>query len=191
MPLVNYYLPTELTVAGVQRAIRSDYRPAVDICIAMQDEELMNYDKVAIVLNILYIDPLEPEVYTEALSQALNFLSCSNGTTAKNKQSKQNDLIFWQYDFDLFVPALSRVAGRDIRGMEYLHWWSFMGLFQEIGDCFFSRVMAIRDAKATHRKLTDDEKMFLKRHRDIIDPRLQQLREQDLEFMQKMGLVVQ
>lgn len=190
MSLVNYYLPTTLNVAGVERAIRSDYRSGLDICIAMQDEELKDYDKVAVILDILYIDTLEPEVYTEALSQALGFLACgsSDGQTEK-KASKTADLIFWQADFDIFIPSLNRVAGSDIRGMDYLHWWSFVGLFQEMGDCFFSRVMAIRDARATGRKLTDDEKAFWKKHKDVIDPKLKQLRAQDLDLMREMQII--
>lgn len=190
MPLVNYYLPTTVKVDGIERAIRSDYRAALDVCIAMQDDELKDYDKIAVVLDILYSEIIEPQLYTEALAQALNFLSCgTDDKQAQNIQTKTTDLIFWQFDFDIFVPALNRVAGRDIRGMEYLHWWSFVSMFQEIGDCFFSRVMAIREAKSTGRKLTDEEKAFWKKHKDTIDPRLRQMRARDLDFMRDMQII--
>ena len=54
-------------------------------------------------------------------------------------------LMDWQQDAPLIAAGISRVAGQDVRALPYLHWWSFLGWFDAIGEGTFATVVAIRD----------------------------------------------
>ena len=41
----------------------------------------------------------------------------------------------WEQDFDMIIAPVNRIAGCEVRALEYLHWWSFLSFYQEIGDC--------------------------------------------------------
>ncbi len=38
-----------------------------------------------------------------------------------------------------------KTTKRDIRSIKYMHWWTFFGLYLEIGESLFSTVVSIRD----------------------------------------------
>ena len=33
----------------------------------------------------------------------------------------------WEQDGAVIIPSVNRVLGREIRAMQYLHWWTFFG----------------------------------------------------------------
>ena len=51
----------------------------------------------------------------------------------------------WQQDAPLIAAGIGRAAGQDVRTLPYLHWWSFLALFDAIGEGSFATVVAIRD----------------------------------------------
>ena len=57
-------LPTTLTVDGQDYDIRTDYRDCLVIMTAFNDPELSDWEKMLIVINIIYINP--PENLQEA-----------------------------------------------------------------------------------------------------------------------------
>ena len=48
----------------------------------------------------------------------------------------------WDQDAPLIVPAINKVLGGEVRAMPYLHWWTFVGAYMEIGEGVFSSVLA-------------------------------------------------
>ena len=64
-----------------------------------------------------------------------------------------------------------------------MHWWSFLGLFNEVGDGLYSQVMSIRAKKAKGKKLDKYEREFYITHRELIDlkPKLTAEEEQELK----------
>lgn len=161
----NVKLPTTLTVGGEERAIRSDYRAALDIFLALTDAELDNFNRAMEMLEILYVDDIAPEDWQEAIEQGMWFL---NGGEPE-RDTKNPKLVDWSQDFNMIAAPISKVVGRDVRGMEYYHWWSFLSAYTEIGDCLFARVVAIRDKKARGKPLDKQEREFYRRNREIID----------------------
>ena len=87
----------------------------------------------------------------------------------EEKGSKGPQLVSWEQDFNLIASPISKVIGQDIRGMDYLHWWSFLSAYMAIGDCMFAQVVAIRDKKARGKSLDKAEREFYRRNRDLID----------------------
>ena len=66
-------------------------------------------------------------------------------------------------------PAINRVAGKEIRQEENIHWWTFLGWFMEIGECTYSQVLSIRSKKAKGKNLEKWEQEFYSENRKIID----------------------
>ncbi len=54
----------------------------------------------------------------------------------------------------MIVPAVNKVAGKEIRTVPYMHWWTFFGYFMESGECLFNTVVGIRSKKAKGEKLS-------------------------------------
>ena len=69
----------------------------------------------------------------------------------------------------MIAAPISKIIGQDIRGMEYLHWWSFLSAYTGIGDCLFAQVVSIRSKKARGKSLDKQEREFYRRNREIID----------------------
>ena len=49
-----------------------------------------------------------------------------------------------------------------------MHWWTFIGYFDEIGEGTFSQVLSIRQKRAKGKKLEKWEQEFLKNNRSMV-----------------------
>lgn len=161
----NVSLPTTLDVGGEEKPIRTDYRVALDIFLALTDPELDDYNRAMETLDMLYINEIQPQDWQEALDQAMWYLR--GGEDERNQKSPQ--LVSWTQDFQYIASPVSKVIGQDVRGMESLHWWSFLSAYMAIGDCLFAQIVAIRDKKARGKKLDKADREFYRRNRDLID----------------------
>jgi hypothetical protein len=116
------------------------------------------------------------------MKQASWFIDCgmiSDESTASGNRQKVMD---WEQDYNIIVPAINRVANKEVRAEEYMHWWTFMGYFREIGDCFFTQVVNIRQKLNKGEKLEKWEKEFLHEHREqvILKNRLTEAQENEI-----------
>lgn len=165
---MNLYLPTSVEVNGTQREIRYDFRATLEICVALSDPELTDQDRAEAALIMFYpgFDDFPREDYEEAIKKCFWFINA--GKEEGEKPGPR--LMDWEQDIDLIVPPVNRLAGKDIRGMDYLHWWTFLSWFNEIGgDCTFAHVVGMRDKLARHKTLDKADKEWLRRNRDIVD----------------------
>ena len=165
---MNYHLPKSLDVCGAEYAIRWDYRAALDICAALSDPELSDQERAFAALMIFYpeLEKMPPEDMEEALRRCFWFL---NGGEEEHGAKPQRKLMDWEQDFNLIVGPVNRVLGADVRGMEQLHWWTFLSAYMEIGDCTFAQVVGIRKKRLEGRKLSREDRDFLRDNRDLID----------------------
>lgn len=166
---MNYTLPRSLIIGGKDRPIRSDYRAALDILAAQSDPELADTDKTLIALKILYPDfeEIPRRDYQEAIDQCFWFL---NAGEDENRGGKGPRLMDWEQDFPLICAPVNRILGKDVRGMEYLHWWTFLSAYMEIGgECTFAQVVSIRDKRARGKKLDQAEREWYRRNRNLVE----------------------
>lgn len=161
-----YTLPTQLEVDNVLHDIRSDFRAILDIIAALNDGSLTEGEKRYVVLKILYIHPENLSDTDEAMSRALWFLSCGDDTP---EYRRPRPLMSWETDFPIIVAPVNRILGYECRLCEYLHWWTFISAYNEIGECFFQSVVSIRNKKAKGKKLEKWEQEFYSANRDKID----------------------
>lgn len=163
-----YDLPTSLEIGGKEYEIRSDYRAALDICVALSDPDLEDGEKAIVALTILYpaFEDMPSTDYKEALDRLFWFINSGEEDDGK----KAPKLMDWEQDFKLLVAPVNRVIGREVRTIEYLHWWTFLSAYMEIGgDCTFAQVVSIRDKQARHKTLDKSEKEWLRRNRGLVE----------------------
>ena len=148
--MMIFDLPTSLEVNGVERRIRTDYRDVLTVLLAFEDPELEGNHKVYVCLRAIYEDfeDIPPTDYKAAFEAAVGFID--HGAGDKRQSVRTMD---WEQDANLLFPAINSVAGYEVREAEYIHWWTFLGYFMEIGEGVFSTVLSLRQKKARGKKL--------------------------------------
>lgn len=165
-----YELPKSLEVCGVEYEIRSDFRAVLDICAALSDIELDDSAKAYTALDIFYpaFEEMPPEHYEEALKQCFWFINCGNDNDESKRKAPK--LMDWEQDFQYIVAPVNRVVGTEIRGLDYMHWWTFISAYQEIGgDCTFAQIVRIRSKKAKGQKLDKEDARWYRENRKLVD----------------------
>lgn len=153
-------LPQALDVCGVEYAIRSDYRNILHIISAYNDPNLKDQEKIYVCLKRLYTDfeKIPKRCYEQAYAAASAFIE---GGIQEDKPAPKT--VNWEKDEQLIFPAINKVAGMEVRSLQYLHWWTFLGYYQSIdGDGLFGFVLTIRQKKAKGKKLEKHEQEFFR-----------------------------
>ena len=165
---MEYALPKTAWVGGREYSIRSDYRAILDICCALNDPELDDREKAEVLLGIFYEDfgQLPPEDYQEAVEQCLRFINCGGGETRRRPAPRLMD---WEQDFPYLVAPVNRVLGREVRELEYLHWWTFISAYYEIGECLFAQIVRIRMLRAKGKPLDKLDAEWYRDNRELVD----------------------
>lgn len=160
-------LPTVLEVGGAEYAIRSDYRDVLNICAALSDPDLDGQEKALVLLDSFYpvFSEMPPEHYQEAIQMCFWFI---NGGE-KDSGKKSPRLVDWEQDFKHIIAPINRVAGLEVRTVEYMHWWTFLAYFNEIGDCLFAQIVRIRDRKAKGKTLDKGDREWYRQNRELVD----------------------
>ena len=161
-------LPVSVEVDGKEYAIRSDFRAALDICVALNDPELSHEEKLITALVIFYsdFDSLPINSYEEAIKKCFWFI---NGGDQYSETTNKHNLVDWKKDFAYIVAPINRVTGQDVRQIKYYHWWSFLAAYMEIGECTFSQIVRIRDLQARHKPLDKADREWYKRNKNLVD----------------------
>lgn len=171
---MNYGLPKSLNVNGREEPIRWEYTAILDAVEALNDPELENGEKVYSFLYIIFENFLdfEPADYDSAFKSACEFIN--NGVDDDKKTNIK--MVDFEQDYRIMIPAINRVAGKEIRNCDDIHWWTFLGYFMEIGECTYGTVLNIRSKKASGKKLEKWEQEFYQKNREMVDikPKLTQ-----------------
>ncbi len=187
-------LPDTLTVSGKKYDIRTDYRNVLQVFEALADPELDDTCRVFVSVYLLFegfpdVDSVYDATGTgfdleEAMDQIAWFISGGNVREKKEDKPTYN----WAQDEQMIFSAINKVAGKEVREVEYMHWWTFLGLFHEIGDGTFSYVVGIRSKLNQGKKLDKSEREFLERNKDmvIIRPKLTEEEQEKEDEFQKL-----
>ncbi len=164
-------LPVSVDISGKDFRIRTDYRVVLIIFIAFKDVELTEQEKTSVMFDCLYeqVEQIEPDMEVAAIEQANWFLDGGSTTDDDNPAGNQKPLIDWEQDEQMIFAAINKVAGREVRNDEYLHWWTFLGYFNSLGECLLNSVISIRDKKNHGKKLDKGEQEYYKKNKSLID----------------------
>lgn len=164
-----YSLPTSVVVDNVAYKITNDgdFRMVLDCFSALSDEEMSEDLRVLASLLIFYNDfnsykdiPQDEGVLEELVREMFKFFNCGQETSPGAQTSRP--LIDWDADSQMICAAINGVAKQEVRALQYLHWWTFMGYYMSVGESVLSTVVGIRSKIVTHKKLEKWEKDFKK-----------------------------
>ncbi len=160
-------LPKSLEIDGTNYEINSDFRAVLGIFQAFNDDELDDDLKAYVCINKLFLHPksIPPRALQEAVNKAFWF--CNGGDMPKSEPSRIKTFD-WEHDEAIIFPAVNKAAGCEVRALPYMHWWTFLGYFGELGEGLFSTVMNIRHKRAEGKKLDKWEREFLRKHKELI-----------------------
>lgn len=166
---MNWDLPISVEIDGEIHPIRNkcDYRVVLDVIEALNDIDLDIQHRIQCALFIFYEDVNKISNYEKAIEEMFRIIN--NGEEQDPSQINKPILMDWSHDFKHLAPPISRVLGFEIRSVPYLHYWSFLGGYMEIGECTFATIVSIRSKIAKNQKLEKWEKDYLREHRKMID----------------------
>lgn len=174
-------LPTSLNIGGTDFKIRSDFR---DVLYAISffgnpDYEVDEQWEICLTVIIENYDDIPYHLKNEAAEKVSEFIDMGMKDDGKPKPR----LMDWNQDSSIIIPSINRVMGKEIRSLEYCHWWTFLGAYMEIGEnSLFSTVLGIRQKKAKGKKLEKYEQDFYRENKSIIDLRQKYSEEEKQEI---------
>lgn len=164
----TWKLPTSVQVAGVAWDIETDFRVVIDVLVAVNNPEYDDTDKLLYMLMAMIkdFDSLSEECYEEASKELTVFIDMGIDEDS-NKNSPI--LMDWEQDASLIVPAVNKVIGHEVRAESYMHWWTFLSAYMEIGECSFAHIVSIRNKMAKHKKLEKWEEEFVRENKYLVN----------------------
>lgn len=167
-------LPEELTVGGEDHSIRTDYRNILQVFEAFQDPDLQPEEKWIVAIYLLFEDFSCADDVLEAaqdgfdLGEAMKQISWFISAGQPEKEVLELPTYNWKQDEQIIFSAVNKVSGWETRELEYLHWWTFLGYFNEVGEGTFSFIVGIRHKLNKGKKLEKHEKEFLSHHKELV-----------------------
>lgn len=184
-------LPEHLTIGDVDYPIRSDYRNVLQVFEAFQDPELEPAEKWIVSIYLLFEnfscadDVLEAIEDGFSAEEAMKQISWFISAGQPENQALELPTYNWKQDEQMIFSAVNKVAGKETRELEYLHWWTFLGYFNEVGEGTFSFVVGIRNKLNKGKKLEKHEKEFLSHNKELVKlekPKSKEEREQEEKY---------
>jgi hypothetical protein len=172
-------LPEYLRVGDKQYPIRTDYRNILQAFEAFNDPELDTSEKWIVVIFLIFSDFSCAEDVEkaskngfdieEAVHQIIWFVSA--GKNDKSNKKPELPAYDWEQDEQMIFSAINKVAKcADVREEEYIHWWTFLGYFNEIGEGTFSYILSLRNKlnRGKIKELTKGDKEFISHNKDMV-----------------------
>lgn len=162
--------------------IRTDYRIGIQIAQALDDPELEQNERFSVALSLLYgggIPPLQT-----AIDGLRWFLSAGAPTEEEQKESASS-IQYFSFDFDSarLYSGFRRIYGIDLDKVN-MHWFRFLALLSDLGDCAFTRVIDFRSADISHMD-KHTKKAYLAMRKKFALP--SKATQEESEFLEKLN----
>ncbi len=161
----GWTLPYGTELGGKYYRFHSDFRDILEIFGYFSDPDLPPWLSWQIALTLFYGESIAPEYQKPAMEYLVWFV---NGGHPEG-EAPGPKLLDWEQDRSLIAADVNKAAGQDVRGLPYLHWWTFLSWFHAIGEGQLSTVVAIRSKLSRGKKLEDWEKDFYREHKKTVD----------------------
>lgn len=184
---MSWNLPKSVEISGKKYNITKecDYRVILDCLESLKDYRLDPSEQIICALTIFYDDYLnvlccdgEVKLFIEKMVAIIDGDNQSINTTGR----KLKPIVDFKKDFPLIASALLPILGYDVRIVDYLHWWTFLGAFREIKEGVYAEVLRIRIKQSKGIALEKDERQFYRENRGIVDLDFE-LTEDEKEFL--------
>lgn len=160
-----FRLPYSITLPSGEYEINTNTWDILIILECFNDPDLENSEKIYFCLSAFYYDfeNMPEEDYETAFEKALEFFDAGMEKSERHTPRTMD----WKQDAPLIFPAINRIAGCEVRSLDEIHWWTFMGWFMEIREGIFSDICTLRHKKATGKKLEKGEKEYWNANKQI------------------------
>lgn len=184
-------LPEHLTVGDKDYFIRSDYRNVLQVFEAFNDPELELTEKWIVTIYLLFEDfscaddVLEASENGFLIEEAIKQINWFISAGMPDGIELENPVYDWVHDEQMIFSAVNKVAGKETRELDYLHWWTFLGYFREVGNGVFLFIAGIRNKLNKGKKLEKHEKEFLSHNKELVrleKPKSKEEQEQEAEY---------
>ena len=162
--MTGWELPKETVIGGRTYHLHTDYRRILEIFSCLQEESYPEFLRWYMALALFYEEPIPNEDFGEAAEYFRWFVNCGR----EEIKDPGPQLISWQQDAQEIVADVNKVAGQEIRALPYLHWWTFLGWFQGIGEGNLSTLVSIRDTLRRGKKLEPWEQEYYRRNKNRV-----------------------
>ena len=171
-----YSLQTSVSIdqASFKITNKGDFRMVLDCFKALNDRELNQTERIYAALMIFYedINSLKDITsYADILEQLVIEMTkfFNGGEEDRSTNRKTYKLIDWDKDSNLICSAVNNVAKQEVRALDYLHWWTFLGYYMAIGESSLATIVGIRAKIAKGEKLENYEKKFRTENPEYFD----------------------
>lgn len=177
-------LPETLTVGGEKYPIRTDYRNVLDVFEAFRSLDLTDTEKWEVAIYMMFecfscyddafeaakagflVEGAENEFQIDEAIKQISWFISAGMLDGINLEKPVYD---WKQDEQLIFSSVNKVAAMEVRNPEtYLHWWTFLGYFREVGEGVFLFIIGIRNKLNKGKKLEKHEKEFLAQNKEIV-----------------------
>ena len=159
-------LPRTLEVGGKMLPIRTDFRDVLNLFPMFDDPELSDIEKAYVACRNLYQCEITANDFDEAVEKIYWFID--GGDIPKDDPAPVR-ILDWEKDERTLMPAISKTVGvPDVRSLPYMHWFTFLGAFGEMGEGLFSMILSLRRKLADGEKLDDWEIKWIRKNKDLI-----------------------
>lgn len=131
-------LPIKVEINKKMYEINSDFRTSILFEQLMQDNEIEDYEKGLMALNLYFNDYVDPDDLDKALDKIYWFYSCGKDKSINysgKKSTKEEEQIYnWDYDDEYIYAAFLDQYNIDLQDIEFLHWWKFKAMFKSLKE---------------------------------------------------------
>lgn len=180
-------LPKSLNIDGKDYPIRPGTKKIFRVLEAFQDPELEPYEKWVVAMCLIFEGFSCPDDVFEAADGGFNLAEAQKqiewfiSAGKPERKILEKPVYDWKQDEQMIFSAVNKVAGKEVRGknkLKKLHWWTFLGYFDGIGEGTFSYVVSIRNKLNKGKKLEKHEKEFLAHNKDLVKLKKTKTREE-------------
>lgn len=166
MNILTDKLPTKIKVNNNIYDINYDFRTAINILLAFEDNELTESEKIYIMIKNLYKNEIPEEDYIEAINKAVKFIDGGNNDKIESKEKR---IYSFKKDGNYIFSGINQTHNINLAEQPNLHWWVFLSFFMDMPpECTFGELIYYRKRKMEN-KLTKEEKEQYKKIKKLVD----------------------
>lgn len=149
--------------------IRTDYRIGIQISQCLMDNEYDESEKIATALTLLYGYGI-PADFEVAMSGLSWFLNCGEKRKNLEDEAEKEDVFDFDIDSGRIITAFLRFYNIDLTRTG-MHWFQFLAMLSDLGECAFINVMNYRTAKITTDMSAEQRKTYelMKRKYSLVE----------------------
>lgn len=169
--MIGYSLPTAIEIDGKSYPVTQNghFEMVLDCFKDLNDEEIPQKLRVVDCCKIFYEDinddsdiMLFGDHFDEAVKKMYSFFNCNQVELPQKNTSTSIKLVDWETDAQLICAAILEKAGKDIRSLPYLHWFTFMGYYMSIDpNSAWGNIISIRYKRARGKTLEKYEREYV------------------------------